>query len=177
MEKGMKPFFIAVRGESMKIRFGNLIVRVTLLSAVLIAATAASAHGQSLANRARFNIPFDFAFGEKTLPAGQYTVGRAIQSSDDITLSITDKAGRGKGVQLSNAAVRSEANSKALLVFHRYGDQYFLVQVWQAGSTSGRQFMTSRRERDLVKQLAANSSVGKVAANAKYETVTVAAAF
>ena len=161
----------------MKIRFANLITKVSLLSAVLILTSAASAQGQSLSTRARFSIPFDFAFGERKLPAGQYSVGRAVLSSDDITLSIIDHAGRSKGVQLSNAVFKTQANSRAVLVFHRYGDQYFLAQVWQAGATAGRTFMQSKQERELQKQLAAKTSRDKVVQNVAYQTITVAANF
>jgi hypothetical protein len=161
----------------MKIRFGKLIASVTLLSAILIAASAASAQGQTLANRARFNVPFDFTFGEKQLSAGYYSIGRALQGSDDITLSIADREGRFKAVQLSQAVVRTNINTRAVLVFHRYGDQYFLSQVWQAGSSVGRQFPVSKKERDLHRQLVRNSSVDKVAKNVKYQTITIAADF
>jgi hypothetical protein len=155
----------------------NLIAKVTLLSAVLLLTSVASAQGQSLAHRARFNIPFDFAFGEKKLPAGQYAIGRAVHTSDDITLSISDRAGRSKALQLSNAVIATRPNTRAVLVFHRYGDQYFLSQVWQAGATSGREFPESKQERNLQKQLAGNSAGGKVAENVKYQTVTIIAAF
>ena len=161
----------------MKIRFGKLITRVTVLSAVLIVAAAASAQAQSLSTRARFNIPFDFAFGEKKLPAGKYSVGRALQSSDDVTLSIADNAGRAKALQLSNSVFKLRANTKALLVFHRYGDQYFLTQVWQAGATSGREFIQTKQERELQRQLADNSAGRKVVQNEKFQTVTIVADF
>ena len=161
----------------MKIRFGKLITRVTVLSAILIVAAAASAQAQSLSNRARFNIPFDFAFGERKLPAGQYSVGRALQSSDDVTLSIADRAVKSKGLQLSNAVFKLRANTRAVLVFHRYGDQYFLAQVWQAGATAGRQFMQTKEERELQRQLADNSAGGKVVQNGKFQTVSIVADF
>jgi len=159
----------------MKIRFGTLIVRASLLCALLIVASAAQ--GQSLANRARFNVPFDFTFGEKKLPAGQYTVGRAIQNSDDHVVSIADQNGRSKALQLSNAVFTRRENSRAVLVFHRYGDQYFLAQVWQAQASVGREFGISKKERELNKQLAANSSGDKAVAMMKYQTITVAADF
>jgi len=157
----------------MKIRFGKLITGVTLLSAILIAASATSAQGQSLARRARFNVPFDFTFGEKKLAAGQYSVGRPIQSSDDTTVSVADGDGRSKVMRLSNAVYKLHANTRAVLVFHRYGDEYFLAQVWQAGSTTGREFPVTRKERELYKQLVRNSSGDNVA----YQTITVAADF
>ena len=40
--------------------------------------------------------------------------------------------------------------SKSTLVFHRYGDEYFLSEVWPAGAATGREFPKSRAERELV---------------------------
>ena len=130
----------------------KLIPRVALLSAMLILTAAASAHAQSLANRPRFTIPFDFAFGEKKLPAGKYSIGRALPSSGDIMLSLADDEGRAQVIVLSNSITRSQPTKKNTLVFRRYGDQYFLVQVWAAGAESGRQFPASKLERDVQKQ-------------------------
>jgi hypothetical protein len=39
------------------------------------------------------------------------------------------------------------------MVFHRYGDQYFLWQVWDEGSTEAMQLSQSRAERELVRHL------------------------
>ncbi|HYT24426.1 MAG TPA: hypothetical protein VEW05_29835 [Candidatus Polarisedimenticolia bacterium] len=39
-----------------------------------------------------------------------------------------------------------QANSK--LVFHRYGGQYFLSQVWTAGSTRGSELPKSAKEKE-----------------------------
>src|SRR5215213_5085764 len=100
--------FLTVRGESMK----KLIIKVTLLSAMLVMTAAASVQAQSLAYRARFDIPFDFAFGKKTLPAGQYSIGRALSSSDDVTLAIADRDGRSQALQLSNAAFKLHPDSR-----------------------------------------------------------------
>jgi hypothetical protein len=136
----------------MKTQLIKLIPRIALLSALLILTTAGSAHAQSLANRPRFDIPFDFAFGEKKLPAGKYTIGRALRNSDDIVMSISDDNGRSTAMLLSNAVTKLDGVKNSTLVFHRYGDQYFLVQVWAAGAVTGREFPTSKLERDIKKQ-------------------------
>ena len=158
----------------MKTQLVKLIPKVALLSAMLIFAAAATTHAQSLANRPRFNVPFDFVFGEKKLDAGKYSIGRTLNNSDDTMLTIADGDGRSKAVLLSNAVIKTRAHTKALLVFHRYGDQYFLVQVWAAGATTGRQFPQSKTERDAQKQLASNGSANKVAVNTS-DTVIIAA--
>ena len=40
------------------------------------------------------------------------------------------------------------------LVFHRYGELYFLSEVWTLGDSSGRQLLKSRQEHALDKQRA-----------------------
>ena len=136
----------------MKTQLIKLIVKATLLGAMMILPLGASAQAQSLADRPRFNIPFDFAFGGKQLPAGEYSFVRALATSGDIMLSLTDRNGRSKVIVLSHATMRLRPTSKASLVFHRYGDQYFLAQVWPAGAEIGREFSKSKSERDIQAQ-------------------------
>lgn len=151
----------------------NLIPRVMLLSAIVLLASAAPTQAQSLGIRLKANIPFDFNISDTKLPAGEYTVGRAIHRSDDMVVSVNDLEGNSKAIRLSNAVVKVNPSKKSLLVFHRYADQYFLFQVWQAGATVGREFPKSKREREVQKQLARNSAGGGVAENVKFETVTI----
>ncbi|HEU4871215.1 MAG TPA: hypothetical protein VFT08_10225 [Pyrinomonadaceae bacterium] len=136
----------------MKTQLIKLIPRIALLSALVILASAVSADAQSLANKARFTIPFDFAVGEKQLPAGKYAIGRAAQSSNDIMMSLSDDKGHSKAIVLSTAVMKLDSAKNNTLVFHRYGDQYFLFQVWAAGAETGREFPTSRLEREMKKQ-------------------------
>jgi hypothetical protein len=154
------------------------LIKLTLLSAMMILTSVASAHAQSLADRVRFNVPFDFTFGEKQLSAGQYSVGRAMPNSGDTVLSIRDDNGYSRALMLSHPAMRSQTQTKtkASLVFHRYGEQYFLVQVWPAGAAAGREFAQSKSERAMQRQLTSNPSTRKVAQTEKFETVIVAAA-
>jgi hypothetical protein len=139
------------------------LIKLTLLSAMMILTSVATTQAQSLSNRVRFTIPFDFTFGEKQLPAGKYSVSRALPSSGDTMLAMADNNGHAKVIVLSHAAVRSHANTNASLVFHRYGEQYFLVQVWPAGAAAGREFPESKSERQVQRQLTSNPSAGKVA--------------
>jgi hypothetical protein len=152
------------------------LIKLTLLSAMMILTSVASAHAQSLADRVRFNVPFDFTFGEQQLAAGEYSVGRAMPSAGDTMLSILDDNGHSKAVMLSHPAIRSRTKTRASLVFHRYGEQYFLVQVWPAGAAAGREFAQSKSERALQRPLTSNPSTPSAAKNEKFETVIVDAA-
>jgi hypothetical protein len=151
----------------------NVLKKVSLLCAILLLTVVASAKGQSLGNRVRAQVPFDFSIGDKKLPSGKYSIGRPGQNSNDLVLSIDGEDGRSKALHLSIAVVTANPRARTTLVFHRYGDQYFLYQVWLAGATTGRQFPKSRSEREIQNNLAANPSVGKMNSNIPVDTVTI----
>jgi hypothetical protein len=158
----------------MKTKLYNLMAKAGVLCAVVLATACVSVQAQSLQYRIRVNIPFDFSIANKKLPAGNYSIGRAIQNSDNSVLSILDGRGHTKEARLSIPVLAAEAKNQATLVFHRYGDEYFLYQVWTAGETTGRQFLKSSAERALQSQRMTNQSSGKVTPKVTVETVTVA---
>lgn len=156
----------------MKIQLVNVLKKVSLLFAILLVTVVASAQGQTLGSRVRVNIPFDFSIGEKKLPSGKYSVGRARQNADDVVISVEDERGRAKALRTSMPVQIRDTTGKAKLVFHRYGDQYFLYQIWPAGATTGRQFLKSHSEREILQTL---GSVGKTDPKILVDTVTVTA--
>jgi|SRR6185369_779565 len=158
----------------MKTKLYNLMAKAGVLCAVVLATACVSVQAQSLQYRIRVNIPFDFSIGNKKLPAGNYSIGRAIQNSDNTVLSILDGRGHTKEARLSIPVLAAEAKNQATLVFHRYGDEYFLYQVWTAGETTGRQFLKSSAERALQSQGMTNQSSGKATPKMTVETVTAA---
>lgn len=132
---------------NMLTKFGFLIV-ITLVTAV------GSAQSQSLAYKLRADIPFDFVVANQKLPAGKYSIGRAIQNSGDSVLLISSVDGRVHAFRWSTAVESRFLKTKGTLVFTRYGDQYFLSQVWPARASTGRQLYKSRSEREIQRKLA-----------------------
>jgi hypothetical protein len=88
-------------------------------------------------------IPFRFTINGTTLPEGSYNV-----STTGGKLFI--RGFRHGAFALTNA-VESKKASAPRLVFHKYGEQYFLRQVW-AGDGSGRELPQPRLERSLAKR-------------------------
>jgi hypothetical protein len=86
------------------------------------------------------NVPFAFAVNKKVLSPGTYTI-----SSNDATLLI--RGFNGGAVTLSQRTESAKVESPKL-VFHRYGDEYILREVW-TGSGVGRKLPETRREREL----------------------------
>ena len=120
---------------------------ITLLSLFTILA-AAPAYAQS-ADNIVMKVPFSFVAGRKTLPAGEYTIKRSL--STRLTL-IRNAGGRREYTTILTMPVPPETMALAAkLIFHRYGDQYFLHQVWTPGSERGGQLSESRAELELAK--------------------------
>lgn len=110
------------------------------------------AQGQSLADPVRVRIPFDFIVADKTLAAGEYYFKRAQPYSGDGMVYVASRDGKTRLIRLSNAVETRDPKSRVTLVFHRYGNQTFLAQVWPAGASVGRQLPKSREERELERQ-------------------------
>jgi len=144
----------------MKKKVTKVFASTGLLAALLLISVATSTRAQSLEYRIRANIPFDFSVSDTKLTAGKYSFGRAIQTSDDTVLSVNDLSGSSRSLSTSMPVESWHTTAKARLVFHRYGDQYFLFQVWPASATTGRQFTKSRAERQLLGNVVMNRSKG-----------------
>jgi hypothetical protein len=48
---------------------------------------------------------------------------------------------------LTHSAQSIESRDETVVIFHRYGDQYFLYQAWATGDTIGSEFPKSSLER------------------------------
>ena len=129
---------------------------VSLLSLLLV---AGSAIAQTV--HVRGDIPFDFAVGNKTFPAGTYDI-RTISSGDSETLRLQSRDGNASMMVNSNAAETLEPANKTKLVFNRYGKRYFLSQIWVKGETGGRQLPKSSREKEMARDVAQDRAQERV---------------
>jgi hypothetical protein len=143
---------------------------LTVIVALALASAAASAKAQS-ANKVVADIPFEFSVGYKAMPAGEYSVKAITSAGGGLLIQSTD--GKIAALRLSDETNRNKA-SHARLVFHRYGDRYFLAEVWNGIDNTGRQLVKSQEERAIQRELASTSSKDE-AAPATYETVEVLA--
>ena len=113
----------------------------------------------------RAQVPFDFHVGDRLVRAGNCTVES--MTADGQLLQV--RGGKEVAAAMTTSGkARGNGGGRARLVFHKYGDQYFLSAVWGADGT-GRTLSESKRERNLRKELRA--ARGGIAAAA--ETVTI----
>jgi hypothetical protein len=103
--------------------------------------TAGSALAQD--HKVTANVPFNFTVDGRTLPAGKYTIGNDANSPQILTI-----ADRKDGVAVMTITIPDSgyaADNK--LVFHRYGNQYFLSEVRSTNSSMRCHLATSKQEK------------------------------
>lgn len=117
----------------------------------LVGLSVAPAMYASATQKVSVEVPFAFTAGSRMLPAGSYT----FTGSGSSTLRIVCQNGRQNTLTvLSNAARTNKASEETKVVFHRYGDQYFLKSVWIRGEEDGTELVRSRMERHLARHSA-----------------------
>jgi hypothetical protein len=126
-------------------RKGDRKMKTNLFRTSIVAVIAAAAAYAQSSSPIKADVPFDFVAGNQTLKAGQYIVNLRIAPG---TMHVKS-ADHGGGVFLMGSDLRSvTTQGQGKLVFYRYGNTYFLSEVWSA-EDYGRQLPKSRREREL----------------------------
>ena len=142
-------------------RFFSAAVALCLLALIFTGPVRAQLPGTAI----RANIPFDFIVNGKTLPAGKYEIRRISDEPIGLLIqNINDK--RDHAMFPTEAFEERTIPHKSLLVFHNYGESYFLSEVVEGGEQTGRMIAPSRRERALEREMAST--------NTEPKTVTVA---
>ncbi|MCL6506603.1 MAG: hypothetical protein K6T59_06230 [Bryobacteraceae bacterium] len=102
-------------------------------------------------------IPFSFEAGKSVLPPGQYRVAAGPSQGVMELACHQDSKAR---IFVSTNAVRSpETVGEGKLVFQRYGNRYFLRQIWIVGTDTGRELMISKAEKELAHSAGAGQTV------------------
>jgi hypothetical protein len=96
------------------------------------------------------------------MPAGDYTVERA---SSTPAIRVHNGSTSVLSLALNSSVEPQEKTGQALMIFHRYGDQYFLSRIVDGSRNTGVELPTSRTEKEL----------SKTASLEKFETVAVLA--
>ena len=129
---------------------------VALSGCVLTLLLAASAYAQLPGAPLRANIPFDFNVRGKTLPAGEYEIRRIGDEANGLEV-LNIHQNREHAMFDTEPVERGQMARHGEIIFHRYGDTYFLYEVWTAGLETGRELPRSKEERFLRSETASNA--------------------
>jgi hypothetical protein len=89
-------------------------------------------------------VPFAFVANGKTMPTGECTIAVVVNGRTFLSIN----SGEQHAYVLPIADASPNARKKTALVFHRYGDRYFLTGIKREDG-SGYQLPASKLEREL----------------------------
>jgi hypothetical protein len=118
---------------------------IALVGVSLLLATV-SAYAETI--RVKANVPFSFIVNRDTLPAGEYSL-ESIGMGPSLLIQNADMKSR--TIVNPNRCEAASASKQTKLVFRKYGNRYFLSQVWLEGAKSGQEFARSKREAEVAK--------------------------
>ena len=128
-------------------RFGRLLLMlfVTVFGGVAVAQAQIASD-----TRIQADIPFNFTVGDATLSAGKYEVRRIEDLAQNI-LEIRSVDGRASVIFDATPAQTKDTrpSDQSELVFDKYGDRYFLSQIWVEGTSTGNELLKSRMEKKV----------------------------
>ena len=133
-----------------------------LLVSALVVALAAPLAAQTL--RVTANVPFEFVVGGQSMPAGEYSIASAGPSTTS-AIRVSNGSTGVLSLAMNSSVAPQEQTGQALLIFHRYGDQYFLSRIVDGVRSTVLELPTSRTEKEL----------SKTASLQKFETISVLA--
>ena len=141
----------------MRLKILNTILALSILAVGAVATASAQLPG----TRTSAQIPFDFIVGEKTLPAGLYELRRI--GNDPYVLCIQN-VDDSRNVMIFYTSLLDDRDSirQSALVFHRYGDIYFLAKIMSQYEGFARELQPSERERSMERDLASNNKALQV---------------
>jgi hypothetical protein len=126
----------------------NLVSRI--LTAAIALAAAVTVHAQDKAVTA--TVPFNFYVGSTAMPQGDY---RLVNVSNGAVLTISSTGNEVHKAITTMHVVGKSLSEPPRLVFVRYGDVYFLHQVWTGNDSIGQALGRSQREKALARDNAA----------------------
>jgi hypothetical protein len=138
-------------------------IHISLITLGLFVALAVVPVHAQFQDSVRVSIPFAFIVGEKTMPAGDYTLEPANNNGLYTRLLIRSRDGHTAMIISTGVVQAKEFQEEAKLTFNHYGDQYFLSQVWTPGTVYGRQLKMPDIEASIAKSGAQKDTVSVAA--------------
>jgi hypothetical protein len=93
-------------------------------------------------------VPFDFAVGTTLFPSGEYAIERNSIASAAFVIR---GAAHSPMFFIPNEATSKQPAKRSKLVFNKYGNRYFLHEIWIEGQSRGRAMPTLTVERELAR--------------------------
>jgi hypothetical protein len=110
---------------------------------LILVLSAVSGHAQD-EDKIKATIPFNFVVGNEELKAGDYVI---VSSLANQALLFRSKDGDVQQMAFNVPIETNKTGNHEHLLFHRYGDQYFLSQVWLSGDEDGHELVREAQQK------------------------------
>lgn len=112
-----------------------------LLAVILaVAPSSVVSQAQNIEDSVVVNVPFAFGDGSQNFAAGRYSIAR----NDQKILAIRGESN--SGFVMAWLEQDSHPSETTKVVFRKYGDQYFLSEIWIAGESTHTYRLPSKQE-------------------------------
>ncbi|HET9087532.1 MAG TPA: hypothetical protein VFN53_08415 [Acidobacteriaceae bacterium] len=129
------------------------ILRCVLFAAMFAGFVSVPAHAQNLAVLTHVRIPFAFRSGLRLYPAGTYSV----RVTANGLLQIQGNSASGNTIVRAHDYSGQQAD-RTKLIFARYGNRYFLEEIWTAKTGVHMDCVKTSEERELQQEMSLASS-------------------
>jgi hypothetical protein len=120
----------------------SLAARILIIGTALAGVAAVNAADKAIAA----NVPFNFYMGSTVMPQGAYRVNE-LANGNIVALKTAHAT---KAMSVSHMVGKS-LNEPSRMVFHCYGDTYFLAQIWAGDGSMGHALPRSKREKEIAR--------------------------
>jgi hypothetical protein len=122
---------------------------LSLLAGLVLTLTiGASKANAQIVDGLKANIPFEFHVGDTTFSAGQYRI-HMVEDSNLMVMEISREDGSGSTLFQVEQADAKSTPERSELIFHKYGNEYFLAKLFEEGERSGSGVAKSRYEANV----------------------------
>lgn len=109
---------------------------VVLAAFTLLIAGSLNHAAAQIVGRIEADVPFPFYVGNTQLPAGRYEIKRVLPDNPDV-LELRSKDGKTAVLIAGEAAQVTDPPSKTELIFKKFGNDFVLSQIFEAGTPIG----------------------------------------
>jgi hypothetical protein len=139
------------------LRFKSLSIATVMLLWMTTAVVPASAKTHSTLV---LNVPFQFTVGDRLLLPGTYSFEQLLDSAPGLNIiAIRSRDGGTYQAAVTTTTHATAVPRSSRLVFKRYGNSFFLSQVWTKGKSVGLVLYFSRAETRLAEKQVADEEV------------------
>src|SRR5438270_4976785 len=135
-KRGTLKMFIQTinNSQSRKNAGGKYLLPVLVALAFALTIGPSKAQAQ-IVDELTVKVPFAFQAGNAKLPAGEYRI-HMMDDSNLMTMQISNVDGSSSALLQVQQTDAKSAPAKSELIFNRYGDLYFLADVFEQGDAS-----------------------------------------